>query len=330
MLDADSLMRNLRMVLSELKHEKLKEIKAVLDVNEGLRFPDLEKLTGSGEAAQAVLAELVNKELVVSELYDNFIVCPSCGSHKIIVGVACPICGSKKIVKSINWMHRACRHVDFADRFRVRDRLVCPGCGAEVKEADCEVYSILYSCDSCGASFAKPNESIQCDMSHKFTLDEARLQPLMVYRLNPAKETLIEELLVSAEELLKPFEEAGFTVKAPARIRGTSQVEHEIPFAVYRSNQSESPLVAGGINLQEKVTTEEVLAHWAKTIDLNAERSLFLAGQGATEDAKKTAQTLGMDLIEAEDLSALRRKIARYAERIKRTGEKSGEKDKTS
>lgn len=311
----------LQKVLLSIRQGKLEAVEPYVDFDEGVKYPHLEELAGSREAAASVLEKLLEKEILRGELLDNLMVCPVCGGHRLVANVACPMCGSKRIIKSISWEHEQCGHVDFAERFKSEGRLVCPGCGAVINQSDCKVHSILYSCDSCGASFSNPKEMLKCDMGHVFTLDEAHLQPLMVYKVNPEKKMLLERLTVDFEELLKPFTDMGMRLVAPLKIRGTTGVMHEVPFALFKNN-AERPYLVGTLNLESgEQTVEDVLALWAKSIDIQSEKTLYLSVPGLNGEAKKTAKSLGIEIVEAKNLTELKKQIKQYAQNQQLTEE---------
>ncbi|MDI9619635.1 MAG: hypothetical protein QFX33_02260 [Candidatus Nezhaarchaeota archaeon] len=303
----------------ELLKGNLKVVEPAVSFNEGVRYPKIEELLGVKVEAQALLDELCEEQIFKVEIDGNVVVCPRCGSHRLMLSLLCPRCGSKKVVKAVMLQHLSCGHVDFEANFKVEGGLRCPRCRGQLNAlgSDYKVHSTLYSCDSCGAAFSDPRHGYTCDLGHSFNGEEAAMRVVKLYRFNEEKRSLIERLALNLEEMLKPLADEGWRIESPARIPGLSGVLHDFELAVTSGNGKPPSLVASLVSPDEAASANEILALWAKAKDVNAERTLILAVPGLQEENRKLAENLGITVVEGRNSGELKLKLQELAENLK-------------
>lgn len=300
-----------RRALNVLKDLGEGRIEPSFDPNVGVRYPTLDDVIGSSEEALNALNLLYEAGILSPEIVDSVIACPTCQAYKLVVRVRCPLCNSSKLVKGKMIEHALCRYIDFEDKFKSEEGLVCPRCGKPLQKlgVDYEFFSLLYKCLSCKSSFSSPKIEYMCMNGHTFTEDSLTLYSLKAFKVNPEKRLLIEQL-ASVEVLLKPLRDEGFVIKAPDVIQGMSGVKHEFSFTV-RNNHGEL-IAIGSLHFEKAASVVEVLAFWAKAIDVNAQHKIMVALNGLDDEARKLATTYGIKIIDDKSIHEASLKISNF------------------
>ncbi|MEM4700449.1 MAG: hypothetical protein QXT74_05860 [Candidatus Nezhaarchaeales archaeon] len=303
-------------ILKAIKDGRLEAVEPVFSYEAGVGYPKLREITNtSGEAVQHVLNELEKTGILVSEVVDNIVVCPRCGSHRLSLQMRCPICESAKLSRGAMIEHMACGHLDVEENYRRGDRLICPKCGKALKAigVDYRRPGILYRCMSCGGFFPTPKVRYRCNNGHSFEETETAIREIKAYRPNPAKRALLEEVTFDLKAALKPLTDRGWHVEAPSTLRGRTGVEHDVSFALWASGSARSnasPDIVGELHVSEaKVDSVATLAFWAKATDLGARDKVLMAVPGLDDKASTLACSYGIHVVEAENMSELQGKL---------------------
>lgn len=319
-------------MLRALRDGELSGIEPAVRFDVGVEYPALKGFFGSFEEANEALLALSETGLLSSEIVDNVAVCPVCRSHRLMVKMHCPSCGSSRLVRGAMIEHLSCGHIDFEERFKSEEGLVCPRCGKPLKSlgVDYRTFSFLYRCLGCRSVFSDPKVEYLCNSGHSFSESDISVQVVRAFRLNPEKSFLLERLTFDLEAVFKPLRDAGFVVESPVGVRGETGVSHEFSFAIWDSVESrgvEPPVAVGSTHTFDSVLTAvDVLAFWAKAADVGARHKFIVVLGGVDGGGKELAEVYGIKIIDgkssSEVLSKAKAIILEAAEAARREKEK--------
>lgn len=304
-----------------------KEYAPTVDFERGVRYLEAERVTEATSAATLhSLEELEKRGLLVAEIWDNLVVCPRCGSHKLFIQLRCPSCGSGKLVRKSTIQHLSCGHYGLEEEFAVGDRLVCPKCNKILKAlgVDYRRPGKVYKCLNCGALTPTPNFKFACINQHEFYNEEFDLKEVKLYRLNPARGVEIGELVFDVKSAVSILARYGLHAKAPVILHGESGVGVNLSFAAWADEGEERagkpPLLIGEILIREEpIGVEPVFALNAISLDLGSKLTVILAVPGLNEEARRLAKSYGMHVLEAPTVDLLNDKLGEFFESIIRT-----------
>ena len=327
-------------LLRDLKEGRVKDIDPVIEVNGGVEYPSLIKFFGSHEEAEAALQLLSEAGVLVGDIVDNIAVCPHCQSHRLLLKNRCPSCGSSKLVRGAMIEHLSCGHIDFRDRFETEEGLVCPKCRRPLGSlgADYRTYSFLYRCINCGCFFTDPRIEFSCDKGHKFDEREITIQSIKAYRLNPEKKNLLDRFTLNLEEAFKSILADRWRLEAPARVKGASGAEHEFSFALWNGRDVDKdggggerpPEVVGSIHVSSQAAAAtDVLALWAKAVDVGAKHKVLATFSGKDEYAEMLAENYDVKIISGRDSAEMQEKLRSLMEEIAKPPEEPETQEKT-
>lgn len=314
--------RKLQKILLAIKMRELNVIEPVVEFDSGVSYPALNKILGSRGDAEETLKILSEVGLLIPEIVDSIIVCPECSSHKMLLRVSCPSCGSSRVIRGSMIEHLECGHIDFEEAFKGIEGLVCPHCKKPLRSIgeDYRTYSFLYRCLSCRSVFQSPKIKYLCNNGHEIDENNIKIQNIKAYRFNPKRERLLEQVTVNLEDALQPLIERGWRVEFPAVIPGAAGAEHEFTFASWNKHAKkgeDSPDLVGFLHLSEsEVSTTDVLAFWAKSVDAGAKRRVLMTMTKMSEEGKALAKAYSVDVVEGRDAAELQARLKKRMHQI--------------
>ena len=314
--------KKVQKLLLAMKSGKFDVIEPVVKFNGGVGYPALSKFLGSRENAEEAIMILSGIGLLIWDIVDNIVVCPHCGSHKMLLKTRCPSCGSSRIVRGAMIEHLECGHIDFEENFKGAEGIVCPHCKKTLKSLgkDYRTYSFLYRCMSCGSVFQSPKIRYLCDNGHEFDDNNITIQNVKAYRLNPEKKGLLEQITVNFEDLLQPLIEGGWRAEFPAAVPGMTGAKHDFTFASWSKSSEEGknpPDLVGALHMSDsEADATDVLAFWAKAVDVGAKRRVMMTIPKMSEEGKALARAYNIEVIEGKDAAELQVKAKELMRRI--------------
>ena len=308
-------------VLVAMRDSNLSDYRPIANFEHGAHYPEIEMHVRDNDAIEDSLKSLEKSGALISEIWDNLVVCPVCESHKLFIQLRCPNCGSGKLRKKSMIQHMSCGHYDFEEEFVKGDKLVCPKCGKLLKAlgVDYRRLGYAYKCYNCGANTPTPTIKYVCINGHEFHNDEFGLKELRLYKLNPKKKLMIEELLFNVKPLIDTFTIHGLYVEAPAKLYSSSGIQFEFPFAVW-SNENDRkvgkpPIIVVEILISDKpIGVESIFILRAGSMDLGIKNVVILAVPDLDETARALASSYGMHILKAGSLDMLEKKIKDFLE----------------
>lgn len=313
MVRRDDVRRFIKVIIDK----RVASLEPVLNAREGLVYGIEKEIGVSCETLHSVLRELRELGIMRPLLRGNYIACPRCGSHSLMIQLYCPSCGSLRLIRDTAVEHITCGFTDLEERFERSDgRLVCPKCRKELRGIgiDYRKPGIIYRCSDCGDRFAIPRERYTCINGHVFEKQEASFQPVYAYIPDPVMVKKIENKLVDLKPIVDELVRMGWQGLMPASIVGISGVEHEFSLALWRPGkrvEREGPDIVVDIYVSELgLSDKELLAFIAKCHDLEqAARDpllkIVLAIPGLTNKAKTLAEKYGIVFVEATSADEL-------------------------
>jgi predicted RNA-binding Zn-ribbon protein involved in translation (DUF1610 family) len=299
-------------LLRALRDGVIEALEPTLDAEHGIRYPAAADVTGaSDEELEHILSELSSLDVLSPSVVGNVAACPSCGSPKLLIQIRCPTCGSPNLVRAVMIEHLTCGHQDLEEDFKKQGMLICPRCGKALKAigVDYRRLGLLYSCLICKGSSFNPTRRYTCAGGHSFDEEDLIVRNVYSYRLNPSKRELVMRETLDLKPTLEKFSNV-WRLEAPATIGGRSGVELDFDFAL-RSKVSDEPVdVVAELVIEEgEVDSTQVLAFYAKTLDVGASESLLIAMPKLDAKAKLLAESYGIQVIEARSADELYGKV---------------------
>ncbi|MEM2321410.1 MAG: hypothetical protein QXS79_05990 [Candidatus Bathyarchaeia archaeon] len=298
-------------VLRALKGMDIDVIEPKVEFRDAVRYPAFNNTVGSAKDIRESLHLLCEAGVLSSEVVDNIAICPHCQSHRLMIRYQCPSCGSSRLVRGRMIEHLACGHIDFEDKFRSGEGLLCLNCRKPLGQlgVDYRVFSSLYRCLSCKSAFSDPKVEYLCSSGHVFGENDLVVYSVMAFKVNPEKRVLIERLTFDIEVILKPIRDVGLTVKAPVTLYGRSGIKHDFSFAVWHSDDA-PPIIVGSLYLSDKAASAaDVMALWAKATDVGILHKIMVTPSGIDEGSRDLAETYNMKVVEGKDLQEIAAKV---------------------
>lgn len=265
-----------------------------------MTYPEVTKLIPRVDSVE-LLDRLAEKGLLKREYRSSEITCPSCGSSTFHDQYTCPSCRGNHLETGEMIEHYTCGNMDFEPAFYREDRLVCPKCGRELKAIGTDYRRVgkVFKCDNCGRESGIPRIAHVCqNCGTASTWEQIRLRILYEYRINPDKKKDVESLIGIHVPITEFLQKRGYKVESPAMLKGQSGTEHTFDMAAEINGKR---TLIDIVTAPEFVTETEVIAFFAKSLDVEHTDSILVAVPKATEHAKALALTYNIDLIEGKD-----------------------------
>lgn len=153
------------------------------DLEKGYEYNVLEELLDRTPVEVKILLERLSEaKILAKELLDRDIKCPSCESMNISSNYACPHDGSLNIIKDSLIEHLSCGHIDSLSKFRLGDRLVCPGCRTSLDPGSYRMIASWNQCEACGRRLEVLSVLHRCrKCGEEFNFDEALVEKAYKY-----------------------------------------------------------------------------------------------------------------------------------------------------
>jgi len=297
---------DVRRLLQSLRDGMICEIKPTF-ISDGFAYVDVEKVTGSPRRrVREILEKLGEVGVLLHELVETRVACPSCGSAKLSIKPICPSCGSPKLVRGEAIEHLACGHLDFEENFAGSKGMICPKCRKPLKAlgVDYRRPGAFYKCLSCGELFGVPKKIFVCEGCHReFEEEEAVVINAYIYRLNPDKRDVILRETMDLKPLIRRLEKIGWTGVSSAFLRGKSGLVHSFSLLASTKNDGVSePYIIVQIFVDERPVMEDpVLSLFAKSLDVGIKDVVLGVIPKLTPSARKLAEFYGFSIAEASN-----------------------------
>lgn len=291
--------------LSKFISGEIGMLEPVFDPDHGYKYPLVEAILGDSAKVDGFLGKLNSTGAVKRELYDKILFCPHCNSPKVSTRYNCPHCQSFNVRKSALVEHLQCGYIDTEDRFKKRERLVCPRCGKELvkPKIDYRKAGIWCTCNDCGKSFDIPVPSHFCRNCHKdFTFEEAFYENVYSYKLSEEarREASLGWILIAP---IRDFlEDHGFDVETPGFLKGKSGASHMFDITAFKGGTARDVTVIDLTTSTGDIVSEQpVIAMFAKIYDVAPDRACLIVMPKITENGKKMAKLYNITLVEAKN-----------------------------
>ncbi|RLE83426.1 MAG: hypothetical protein DRJ41_04885 [Thermoprotei archaeon] len=306
-----TLWRNIHSVLKALKKGDVRLIEGSIS-SEGIIYPLIEELGVPREEVGLIISELAKRGILKPETQTTIVICPVCGSHMLTLHAKCPRCNSPKIKKGIMIEHLWCGNIDFMDKFKRGDELICAKCGRNLKAigVDYRNLGVLLRCEDCGEVFPRPQITYKCSEGHSFSEDEGLLYEVKSYRIDSSK---IGDVVDVASLVEDAVSEMGWRVESPAFIKGKSGVTHEFSLALFPSQSSDEnrpELVIDVYISDELIDIRQFLIFYAKVIDVSPREKALIAVPGLKEEARLMAEKSSVHVLELNGTHELSERVA--------------------
>ena len=221
--------RRAQLILGKLLSGEIDRLDPVFDPKHGYTYPLVEAVVGDPAAAEEFLNHLHEIGIFKREVFDKVISCPKCASSSVSVRYCCPYCKSFNVKKSSLVEHIQCGYIDVEDRFKQKEKLVCPRCHNELDKPDVNYRKagVWCACNDCGKNFDIPVTSHFCrECKNIFVFEDAIYRDVYSYILNQdvVKEAGLGFIMISP--LRDLFQNLGFNVESPGFLKGKSGASH--------------------------------------------------------------------------------------------------------
>lgn len=292
--------------LNKFLSGELEKLNPVYDPKHGYSYPQVEAIIGDPATTEEFLNRLYEMGFLKRELYDKIIHCPACNSANVSTRYRCPYCKTFDIKKSSLIEHVSCGYIDTEERFKKKDKLVCPKCGAELTKPDFNYRKagVWCSCNECGKSFDIPVPSHFCrECNEDFMFEGANYRNIYSYSLDEAvmKEAGAHHTLVAP--VIKFLQNRGFHVKSPGFLKGKSGASHIFDI-VASSDEKAKKIVVIDIAFSPKedaVSEQSIISMFARVFDVAPNKACLIAIPKMSAKGRKLADLYKIKLIEAED-----------------------------
>jgi len=298
-----------QLFLNKFLSGELKKLDPIFDPKHGYRYPQVESLIGDPVATEEFLNHLYEIGFLKRELYDKIIYCPNCNSASVSVRYRCPYCKTFNIKKSSLIEHVSCGYIDTEERFKKKDKLTCPKCGAELTKPDVNYRKagVWCSCNECGKSFDIPVPSHFCrECNEDFTFEDANYRNIYSYSLNEAvmKDAGAHYMLVAP--IREFLQNRGFQVESPGFLKGKSGASHIFDIIASSGEEAKKIIVidVASSPTQDAVSEQSIISMFAKVFDVTPNKAWLIAIPKMSDNGKKLADLYKIKLIEAEDQDA--------------------------
>jgi len=306
-----------QLILGKLLSGEISGLDPVFDPKHGYTYPLVEAVVGDPVAAEEFLNHLHEIGVLKREVFDKVISCPKCGSSSVSVRYCCPYCKSFNVRKSSLVEHIQCGYIDVEDRFRQKEKLVCPRCHNELNKPDVNYRKagVWCACNDCGKNFDIPVTSHFCrECKNIFVFEDAIYKDVFSYTLNEdvMKEAGVGFIMVAP--LREFFQNLGFIVESPGFLKGKSGASHMFDIAAWRGGADRKAIVIDlATSGEDAVSEQAIIAMFAKVYDVAPERAVLITIPRMSENGRKLAGLYKIELIEGksqkEALKALEKAI---------------------
>ena len=306
-----------QLILGKLLSGEIDRLDPVFDPKHGYTYPLVEAATGDPAAAEEFLNNLHEIGILKREVFDKVISCPNCGSSSVSVRYCCPYCKSFNVKKSSLVEHIQCGYIDVEDRFKQKEKLICPRCHNELNKPDVNYRKagVWCACNDCAKNFDIPVTSHFCrNCKSIFTFEDAIYKDVYSYSLDQgvAKEAGAGYIMVAP--LRSFFQNMGFNVVTPGFLKGKSGASHMFDIAAWKGGVPRRVIVIDlATSVEDAVSEQAIIAMFAKVYDVAPDRAVLIAIPRMNANGRKLAELYKIELIEGlnqgEALKALQKTL---------------------
>jgi len=197
----------------------------VFDLEQGYRYPDIEKAIGKDSTgAVELLEELYEAKVLSSKVYDMEIRCPDCGSPNISTRYLCPACGSFHIKKTFLMEHLTCGYLGPITNYG--DPIICPKCHEPMVEGEFKNAGSIYECADCKKQIDTPFVNHWCRVKDfRFSFENAIYQGKFTYFPTKEAQEDIDRCIIFISPITAVFESLGMKRFQNTTVIGTSGIE---------------------------------------------------------------------------------------------------------
>jgi len=294
-----------QVILGKLLSGEIDRLDPTFDPKHGYTYPLVEAVTGDSAAAEQFLNHLHEIGILNREIFDKVISCPRCGSSSVSVRYCCPYCKSFNVKKSSLVEHIQCGYIDVEDRFKQKEKLVCPRCHNELNKPDVNYRKagVWCACNDCTKNFDIPVTSHFCrECKNIFVFEDAIYKDVYSYLLNQdvMKEAGVGFVMVAP--LRDFFQNLGFNVESPGFLKGKSGASHMFDIVSWKGGVTRQVIVVDLATLGEDAVSEQaIIAMFAKVYDVAPDRAVLIAIPRMSENGRKLAGLYKIELIEGKN-----------------------------
>jgi len=291
-----------QLILGKLLSGEIDRLDPVFDPKHGYTYPIVEAVTRDPPAAEEFLNHLHEIGILKREVFDKVISCPNCGSSSVSVRYCCPYCKSFNVKKSSLVEHIQCGYIDVEDRFKQKEKLICPRCHNELNKPDVNYRKagVWCACNDCGKNFDIPVTSHFCrDCKNIFVFEDAIYRDVYSYTLDQdvMKEAGLGFIMVAP--LRGFFQNMGFNVESPGFLKGKSGASHMFDIAAWKGGVPRQVVVIDlATSGEDAVSEQAIIAMFAKVYDVAPDRAVLIAIPRMSENGRKLAGLYKIELIE--------------------------------
>lgn len=291
-----------QLILGKFLSGEIDRLDPVFDPKHGYTYPLVEAVTGDPDAAEEFLNHLNEIGILKREVFDKVISCPNCGSSSVSVRYCCPYCKSFNVKKSSLVEHIQCGYIDVEDRFKQKEKLMCPRCHNELNKPDVNYRKagVWCACNDCGKNFDIPVTSHFCrDCKNIFVFEDAIYKDVYSYILDQdvMKEAGLGFIMVAP--LRGFFQNMGFNVESPGFLKGKSGASHMFDIAAWKGGVPRQVVVIDlATSGEDAVSEQAIIAMFAKVYDVAPDRAVLIAVPRMSENGRKLAGLYKIEVIE--------------------------------
>lgn len=294
-----------QLILGKFLSGEIDKLTPIFDPKHGYTYPLVEAVVGEPAATEDFLNRLHEIGILRREVIDKVISCHKCGSSSVSVRYCCPYCKSFNVKKSSLVEHIQCGYIDVEDRFRQKDKLVCPRCHNELTKPDVNYRKagVWCACNDCSKNFDIPVTSHFCrECKNVFVFEDAIYRDVYSYTLNQdvIKEAGVGFVLVAP--LREFMQSLGFNVESPGFLKGKSGASHMFDIASWRGGTTRQVIVIDLATSGEgEVSEQAIIAMFAKVYDVTPDRAILVAIPRMSENGRKLASLYKIELVEGRN-----------------------------
>lgn len=295
-------------LLTAFLDERVKRLIPIIDKEYGVRYPEVEKVTGlSALDTITLIDQLAESNILSASIYSKSIKCPRCRSNNILAQYICPYCQSPDFDKGKVIEHFKCHYMDFELKFKKETELLCPRCNSLLKNlgVDYQKHGPWFKCSSCAKFFDEPLATYSCgDCGSVFELQQAVFQSLYSYTLNMNYINEYENVTIPLKQLEEQLAEKGWILKTPAFIIGVSGLIHQFSAALWFKKEGleailpvDPDIILEVYTSSTGITADKVLSFAVKAQDVDCRVKLIVGIPRFESKAIELAEHYNIELL---------------------------------